>query len=156
MSDRIGVMSEGSLLQVGKSEEIYERPTSRFVADFIGDINLIDVTMKGSSSAMLSGGTEIGVSGGGAQPGAEVTLALRPERLALYDLDEEIPPGHNRVKARVTRRLYYGDVYFYDVDAGIGSEIEVKEENRPGVELYDVGDEAYLVWNPEAANVVLS
>jgi spermidine/putrescine transport system ATP-binding protein len=156
MSDRIGVMSEGSLLQVGKSEEIYERPTSRFVADFIGDINLIDVTMKGSSSAILSGGTEIGVSGGGAPPGAEVTLALRPERLALYDLDEEIPPGHNRVKARVTRRLYYGDVYFYDVDAGIGSEIEVKEENRPGVELYDVGDEAYLVWNPEAANVVLS
>jgi spermidine/putrescine transport system ATP-binding protein len=156
MSDRIGVMNEGSLLQVGRSEEIYERPTSRFVADFIGDINLIDVTMNGSNSARLSSGIEIGVPGGGEQAGNQVTLALRPERLALYDLDEAIPAGHNRVKARVTRRLYYGDVYFYDVDAGIGTEIEVKEENRPGVELYDVGEEAYLVWNPEAANVVLS
>jgi hypothetical protein len=54
------------------------------------------------------------------------------------------------------RRLYYGDVYFYDVDGGIGTEIEVKEENRPGVDLYDVGEEAYLVWSPEAANLVLS
>jgi spermidine/putrescine transport system ATP-binding protein len=156
MSDRIGVMSDGRLLQVGRSEEIYERPTSRFVADFIGDINLIDVTMNGSNSARLGSGVEIGVPEGGAQPGNDVTLALRPERLALYDLDEEIPAGHNRLKARVTRRLYYGDVYFYDVDVGIGTEIEVKEENRPGVGLYDVGDEAYLVWSPEAANLVLS
>lgn len=156
MSDRIGVMSEGSLLQVGRSEEIYERPTSRFVADFIGDINLLDVTVNGSDSARLASGVEIGVPGGGTQAGAEVTLALRPERLALYDLDEEVPAGHNRVRVRVTRRMYYGDVYFYDVDAGIGTEIEVKEENRPGVELYDVGEEAYLVWSPEAANLVLS
>jgi spermidine/putrescine transport system ATP-binding protein len=156
MSDRIGVMSDGRLLQVGRSEEIYERPTSRFVADFIGDINFIDVTMNGSYSARLGSGVEIGVPEGGAQPGNDVTLALRPERLALYDLDEEIPAGHNRLKARVTRRLYYGDVYFYDVDVGIGTEIEVKEENRPGVGLYDVGDEAYLVWSPEAANLVMT
>jgi spermidine/putrescine transport system ATP-binding protein len=154
MSDRIGVMSEGSLLQVGRSEEIYERPTSRFVADFIGDINLLDITVSGADSARLATGVEIGILSGGTRTGDEVTLAMRPERLALYDLDEEIPSGHNRVKVRVTRRLYYGDVYFYDVDAGIGSEIEVKEENRPGVELYDVGEEAYLVWNPESANLV--
>jgi spermidine/putrescine transport system ATP-binding protein len=156
MSDRIGVMNEGSLLQVGRSEEIYERPTSRFVADFIGDINLLGVTMSGANSARLSSGVEIGVPAAGLPSGAEVTLALRPERLELYDLDEEIPPGHNRVKVRVTRRLYYGDVHYYDVDAGVGTEIEVKEENRPGVELYDVGDEAFLVWSPEAANLVQS
>jgi ABC-type Fe3+/spermidine/putrescine transport system ATPase subunit len=99
---------------------------------------------------------EIGVPGATAQSGASVTLALRPERLALYALDEEIPANHNRVKVRVTRRLYYGDVYFYDVDGGVGTEIEVKEENRPGVELYEVGEEAYLVWSPEAANLVVS
>jgi len=156
MSDRIGVMNEGHLLQVGKSEDIYESPTSRFVADFIGDINLLNVTMNGSDSAHLASGIEIGVPGQSEQAGSQVTLALRPERLALFDLDEEIPAGQNRVRVRVTRRLYYGDVHFYDVDAGIGTEIEVKEENRPGVELYDVGDEAYLVWSPEAANVVSS
>ena len=154
MSDRIGVMNDGHLLQVGRSEEIYERPTSRFVADFIGDINLLEVKMNGSRSARLNNGTEIAVAGGGHAQDADVTLALRPERLALYRLDEEIPPGHNRIRVKVTRRLYYGDVYFYDVDAGIGSEIEVKEENRPGVDLHDLGEEAFLVWSPEAANVV--
>jgi spermidine/putrescine transport system ATP-binding protein len=156
MSDRIGVMSEGRLLQVGRSEEIYEHPTSRFVADFIGDINFLDVTMNGSQVARLANGVEIGVPAGSTVVEGQVTVALRPERLALYDLDEEIPAGHNRVRVRVKRRMYYGDVHFYDVDAGIGVEIEVKEENRPGVELYEVDDEAYLVWSPEAANLVTS
>jgi spermidine/putrescine transport system ATP-binding protein len=156
MSDRIGVMNEGRLLQVGRSEQIYEHPTSRFVADFIGDINLIDVTMNGSDRARLPNGVEIGVPAGGTAIDGRVTVALRPERLALYDLDEEIPGGHNRVRAKVRRRLYYGDVYYYDVDAGIGTEIEVKEENRPGVELHEVDDEVFLVWSPEAANLVTS
>jgi len=85
-----------------------------------------------------------------------VTLALRPERLSLLDLDEELPSGYNRLRVRVTRRMYFGDVYFYDVDAGLGTQIEVKEENRPGVELYDIGEEAYLVWSPEATNLVMA
>lgn len=154
MSDRIGVVNEGVLLQVGPSEEIYERPTSRFVADFIGDINLLDVTVTGPRTARLGNGAEIGVPDTGAREGSDLTLALRPERLALYDLDEEIPSGHNRVRVHVARRLYHGDVYYYDVDAGLGTGIEVKEENRPGVERYEVGEEAFLVWSAEAANLV--
>jgi spermidine/putrescine transport system ATP-binding protein len=154
MSDRIGVVNEGVLLQVGPSEEIYERPTSRFVADFIGDINLLDVTVTGPRTARLGNGTEIGVPDTGARGGSDLTLALRPEQLALYDLDEEIPSGHNRVRVHVARRLYHGDVYYYDVDAGLGTGIEVKEENRPGVERYEVGEEAFLVWSAEAANLV--
>ncbi|MFZ0625648.1 MAG: ABC transporter ATP-binding protein [Acidimicrobiia bacterium] len=154
MSDRIGVMSDGHLLQVGKSEDIYERPTSRFVADFIGDINLLDVTLTGPATGRLSSGAEIGISESASGSGEKVTVALRPERMSLYDMDEDVPAGHNRVRVRITRRMYYGDVYFYDVDAGIGTEIEVKEENRPGVALYEVGEEAYLVWNPKAANLV--
>lgn len=156
MSDRIGVMSDGHLLQVGKSEDIYERPTSRFVADFIGDINLLDVTLTGPSTARLDSGVEIGIVDAGGGSGEKLTLALRPERMSLYDMDEEVPGGHNRVRVRIIRRMYYGDVYFYDVDAGIGTEIEVKEENRPGVALYEVGEEAYLVWNPKAANLVMA
>jgi hypothetical protein len=112
--------------------------------------------MNGSGAARLSSGAEIAVPGGITGSETQVTLALRPERLALFDLDEEIPAGHNRVRVTVSRRLYFGDVHFYDVDAGIGTEIEVKEENRPGVELYEVGEEAYLVWSPEAANLVTS
>jgi spermidine/putrescine transport system ATP-binding protein len=154
MSDRIGVMSEGKLLQVGKSEEIYESPTSRFVADFIGEINLVEATTVGPDSARLGNGVEVVVDCRGLPFGIGVAIALRPERLMLFDLDEELPDRHNRLRVRVTRRVYYGDVYFYYVDAGLGFEVEVKEENRPGVELYEIGEEAYLVWDPLAANLV--
>jgi spermidine/putrescine transport system ATP-binding protein len=154
MSDRIGVMSEGRLLQVGRSEEIYEAPTTRFVADFIGSINLLLATVLGPDTARLGNGDEVDVPCGTAPRGSKVTVALRPERLALFDLDEQIPDGYNRVRVRVTRRIYHGDVHFYDVDAGLGTEIAVKEENRPGVELYEVGEEAYLVWSPLASNLV--
>lgn len=153
MSDRIGVMNEGRLLQVGASTEIYERPTTRFVADFIGDINLIEAKVSGPTMATLAGGQEVEVPGG-ESVGDQLTIALRPERLDLYDLDEPVPDGFNRIRCRVTRRLYYGDVYFYDVEAGLGSVVVVKEENRPGVELYDVGDEVLLVWNPAASSLL--
>ncbi len=155
MSDRIGVMNNGSLLQIGRSEEIYERPASRFVADFIGDINLMDATVAGADRVRLGNGVEVGIDAVGMKSDARVTLALRPERLSLYDLDEAIPDGYNQMRVRVTRRMYFGDVYFYDVDGGTGAHIEVKEENRPSVELYDVGEEAYLVWNPKAGNLVV-
>ena len=154
MSDRIGVMNEGKLLQVGKSEDIYEHPTSRFVADFIGDINLIPVTVSAQNQVKLKGGQTFPTSTGRISSG-EATLAIRPERLSLYDLDEPIPDGMNRLQVKVTRRVYYGDVYYYGVEGGIGELVEVKEENRPSVERYEVGEEAYLVWHPDAAGLVV-
>jgi spermidine/putrescine transport system ATP-binding protein len=154
MSDRIGVMNNGKLLQVGQAEDIYERPSSRFVADFIGDINLIPVEVLGPDRVKLPGGEEVAAPTSGLGEGS-ATLTIRPERLSLYDLDEAIPDGSNRVKARVKRRVYYGDVYYYGVEAGTGELIEAKEENRPSVERYELDEEAYLVWHPEAATLVV-
>ena len=153
MSDRIGVMSEGSLLQVGPSEEIYERPTSRFVADFIGEINLIPVTVPAPGTVRMANGQEFPTRTEGVGESAP-TLTIRPERLSLYDLDEPIPDGHNRMKVSVVRRMYHGDVYYYGVEGGAGVTIDVKEENRPSVERYEIGEEAFVVWHPEAATLV--
>jgi spermidine/putrescine transport system ATP-binding protein len=153
MSDRIGVMNEGTLLQVGPSEDIYERPASRFVADFIGEINLIPVTVSGPGRVKVTGGHEFAVGTNEVGPGAS-TLTIRPERLSLYDLDEPIPDGFNRMKVNVIRRLYYGDVYYYGVDGGVGVTIDVKEENRPSVARYEIGEEAFMVWHPDAAILV--
>jgi spermidine/putrescine transport system ATP-binding protein len=153
MSDRIGVMNEGRLLQVGDSEEIYERPTSRFVADFIGDINVIDGEVKAAGVARLDNGSEIGIPGGH-PPSGPIALALRPERLGLHRDGEVVPPGRNHLRARITRRTYYGDVFYYDVDAGLGTLLEVKEENRPEIGKHDVGDNVVVSWSIEAANLV--
>lgn len=153
MSDRIGVMSEGKLLQVGNSEDIYENPKSRFVADFIGDINLISATISAPGVVRLSNGAEVGIGDG--HPGSgEVILALRPERLVLQRVDDDVPVGRNQLRARIARRTYYGDVFFYDVDAGLEHHLEVKEENRPDVEKFQVGEEVLVTWRPRAANLV--
>lgn len=153
MSDRIGVMSDGQLLQIGDSHDIYERPTTRFVADFIGDINLLGAEVTGSGSAKLANGVEVGIPTGHPSSGP-VTIALRPERLVLHPGNEAPAEGRNRLRARVSRRTYFGDVYYYDVDAGLGADIEVKEENRPDVGTHEVGDEVTVSWRVEAANLV--
>jgi spermidine/putrescine transport system ATP-binding protein len=153
MSDRIGVMSEGRLLQVGDSHEIYERPTSRYVADFIGDINLVDAEVAGPGAARLSNGVQVSIPRGHPASGS-IALALRPERLAIHRQGEAVPPGRNHMPARITRRTYFGDVYYYDVDAGLPSVLDVKEENRPEIGTHDVDDQVVVSWSVEAANLV--
>jgi spermidine/putrescine transport system ATP-binding protein len=153
MSDRIGVMNEGTLLQVGPSEDIYERPSSRFVADFIGEINLIPVTVSAPGWVKVAGGHEFAIGTETVGEGAP-TMTIRPERLSLYGLDAVIPDGYNRMKVNVIRRLYYGDVYYYGVDGGVGVTIDVKEENRPSVGRYQIGEEAFMAWHPDAAILV--
>lgn len=153
MSDRIGVMSEGRLLQTGDSHEIYERPTSRFVADFIGDINLVDAEVTGAGAARLVNGVEVPIPQGHAATGS-VSLALRPERIAIHRQGETVPPGRIEMPGTITRRTYYGDVYYYDVDAGLGDVLDVKEENSPEKGTHDVGDQVVVSWSMEAANLV--
>ena len=153
MSDRIGVMDNGRLLQVGEPASIYEHPTSRVVAGFIGDINLIEAKVAGPDEVQLSSGRSLSISTRMA-PGSSVTLALRPERLELYDPDEAIPDNHIRLPGKVSRKLYYGDAFYYDVEVGLEHPVEVKEENRPGVETYELGDQAVVCWDPSSTNVV--
>ena len=153
MSDRIGVMNEGRLLQVGDSRDIYEHPKTRFVADFIGDINLVDATFAGPGSARLSNGVEVGIEDGNPASG-QTTLALRPERLLLHAGTDQVPAGRNRLNARISRRTYFGDVYYYEVEAGLERPLEVKEENRPDLAVHEVGDEVVVSWHTESSNLV--
>ena len=78
MSDRIGVMSAGRILQVGTPREVYTAPTSRFVADFIGETNFLTGRASGGT-VTLDGGGEVAAAGCGQGP---VTLAVRPEHVA--------------------------------------------------------------------------
>jgi ABC-type Fe3+/spermidine/putrescine transport system ATPase subunit len=88
MSDRIAVMRHGRVVQLGPPEDLYERPADRFVADFIGQSNFLEVTMRSVQDGIATAVTEDGldVSLAAAEAGAEgarVTLALRPERVRL-------------------------------------------------------------------------
>ncbi len=153
MSDRIGVMSEGRLLQVGASAEIYERPRSRFVADFIGDINLIPARVLGSGEVELAGALKVAAA---SVEGDSVghSLALRPEQLHLVAKEDETPTGSNTMTGTVVHRVYYGDSYAYDVDTPAGP-ISVRQENRPGLALHDPGEHVIVWWSPAASSLVV-
>ena len=92
MSDRIAVMSAGQVQQLGQARDIYERPVNRFVADFIGDTNLIEVMVtqidQAHASCQMAGGHVLHCQAvTGAQVGAKAHLSLRPERLFLTKAD---------------------------------------------------------------------
>ena len=151
MSDRIGVMSEARLLQVGTPEEIYEHPTSRFVADFIGEINLLAATVVDNDTVKLLNGVHIPVAVSVAA-GGDVTIAIRPERFSLSRF-ADTGDGASVLAGTVNRRTYFGDVFYYEVDTPAGV-VDVKEENRPGLDIFQPGDAATVSWDPGAVSVV--
>lgn len=152
MSDRIGVMSQGKLLQVGHSEEIYESPSNRFVADFIGETNFIEGEVTSPGEVRLSNGATVRARTH-SEPGSPVTLTLRPEKLNINPPEAGIPPDRCTLAGNVKRRIYFGDALYYEVDIGAGV-IDVMVENRPGVTRWNEGDRVVLDFHPEAAEAL--
>ena len=123
LSDRIAVMNQGRVSQLGTPQEIYDHPADPFVADFIGSSNflegrVVDAGGDGRVAVELPGGQRItAASGKRFANGAAVLLALRPERLVIH----AAPPagsGANVVKARLTGRSYLGARTLYHADVG--------------------------------------
>jgi len=154
MSDRIGVMHDGQLLQVGTPEEIYERPSTRFVADFIGETNFLGATSDYGERVILDGGAAIEVVGGPASAGRTVTVAIRPEKIMLHTAGDKPVSGANTLPGRVRRRVYQGNAITYEVDCATGVHLRVRHPNLPGVSTHDEGADVVATW-PIAATQVL-
>jgi spermidine/putrescine transport system ATP-binding protein len=152
MSDRIGVMNEGRLLQVGSPEEIYEHPATRFVADFIGETNFLEGTSDGPTRVVFPDGTAVSVIDGPATR-MPVTLAIRPEKLSFV-ADGAGVAGSNAIPGRVRRRVYHGDVITYEVDCAGDAHVRVRHANLPGSAVRVDGDEVVVVWTVDAARVL--
>ena len=150
MSERIGVMSEGRLLQVGTPREIYERPASRFVADFIGRTNLIEASVESAATVRLADGTVIAAETS-MPAGSEVAVSLRPERARLQPRDAAAPEGAS-LAGTVRDITYLGHAVVYAVAVGPMS-VEVRSEGEVG-EPFAVGDEVTVSWDRGAAAVV--
>ena len=151
MSDRIGVMDGGRLLQVGTPEEIYARPANRFVADFIGHANLLDGMVTGPDQVTLTNGITIAAPSD-IQPGGRVAVSLRPEQAFLHSLGDA-PEHHTSVDGRVEQVTYLGNALIYRVSFQ-WMHIDVRAENRPGVASAGAGDEVTVSWEPSSVAVV--
>jgi spermidine/putrescine transport system ATP-binding protein len=151
MSDRIGVMNEGVLLQIGTPEEIYERPVNRFVADFIGQTNLLDATVESADTVCLANGARIACASDVAA-GTKVAVSLRPERAHLHKRDGA-PAGTPSVDGQLVQVTYLGNALVFTV-ALDWMQLEVRTENRPDLDRPEVGDDVTVSWEPDAVSVV--
>jgi spermidine/putrescine transport system ATP-binding protein len=149
MSDRIAVMRSGHILQVGTPEEIYEHPAARFVADFIGETNLLDATRIGTARFRRASGVELETAEPG-PPQEQVTLVIRPERALLA------PIGGAALPARVEQVVYIGSDTIYLVVLEGGLRFRVREQNRDGSRSRAREGDAVGVVLPPAAIRVLA
>lgn len=154
MSDRIGVMDRGQLLQVGTPQEVYEAPRTRFVSDFIGETNYLDgrvVSVRGDACevALESGMRVWATALPGLSPGRQVTLAFRPEKV-FFDLPNR--EGMNTLAGKVKDVIYIGSSTTYHVELPGGSLVMARQQNislRPETP-YQVGDVVQISWAIDA------
>ncbi len=159
MASRIAVMSEGRFLQVGPPSDIYETPATRFVADFIGNVNLMEGTLTVDqpdhvviTCADCTHYVGHGITG---TEGMAVTVALRPEKIKL-DCDK--PAGEqNQVSGTVKDMSYFGSYTVYHLALPSGQVLKVSESNteRHREKPLTWGDTAWASWSP-TAQVVLT
>jgi spermidine/putrescine transport system ATP-binding protein len=159
MSDRIAVMRQGKIEQVGVSAALYERPRTRFVSQFLGACSLLAATVqrRGPAEAMVA--TPVGELrvDFGAQPSAATrrdtfTLAIRPEKVLLVDADDT--QGENRLRVRVEQLIYSGAATHYVLGAGTQELLSCAMNTTGVAQRFKIGQEvvAYL---PAAALLVL-
>jgi spermidine/putrescine transport system ATP-binding protein len=122
MSDRIAVMREGEILQIGTPQEIYETPANRFVAEFIGETNLLEATSSGEGLFRLASGALIEAEG--VTSGSGVTLAVRPEHAALTDVAGAALTG------TIRDVVYLGADRMYYVDLDGDASFRIRETNH--------------------------
>ena len=141
----------GHLLQVDPPEAIYERPANRFVADFIGQTNLLEGTVEDPTTVCLPNGARIPLESGLAA-GTQVAVILRPERATIAPRDEATA-GRSSVDGVIRSITYLGNAIVYRVGLD-WMELDVREENRPDSHRLDVGDDVTVSWDDRAVAVV--
>jgi spermidine/putrescine transport system ATP-binding protein len=157
LSDRIAVMSAGRILQEGTPEEIYERPTSRFVADFIGQTNFFEgeVVEVGAATVVREpGGLLLRCAPAGwASVGMQVSVSVRPEKI---DAGNGSGGAANRVTGTLARRTYLGDLVQFHVLLPGGMEVVCQRQNERGDagSALEVGHPVELAWAEDAALVL--
>jgi putative spermidine/putrescine transport system ATP-binding protein len=160
LSDRVVVMRDGRVEQVGTPAALYERPATRFVADFIGASNLVEGTIRPASGALAlvtADGFSVPVAPlGGVVPEGPAALVLRPERIR-WARDERWAHGENTSVALpgiVTAVTYLGERIRYRVRIYGGPTLTVIHPNRPGAHRPEQGAAVRVGWNHDDATIL--
>ena len=132
VSTRLAVMRGGQIAQLGEPHEVYEAPRSRYVAEFIGDVNILEGSVENAGNGTIrladGGVAELGGARGLAEGAVE--LALRPEKIAIERQAGGAAPGANALDGKVEDIAYLGDMSVYNVRLDGGALVRVARTNR--------------------------
>jgi spermidine/putrescine ABC transporter ATP-binding subunit len=157
MSDRVALMDRGRIAQLGSAEDLYERPASRFVAEFIGESNLLDGRVESADGGTVfvhDRGVRLRVAPGpqAPRPGEPYTLMVRPEKIALGPAGAD--PIEEGLAGAVDEVVYVGEFTRYRVRVAPGVVIGVKTANTHAVFRAKPGDPVRLRWAATDAYLV--
>lgn len=158
VASRVAVMNAGIIKQIATPDAIYERPNSSYVADFIGDVNLIDGKIQSgtekSCKIAWEGGTITAQPPGKLAKGTEVRFAIRPEKVAI---SSKKPDGPNAIQGKVHDIAYLGNISTYYVETASGQIIKAQLANarRLSRRSFTWEDPVWLSWT-ETAGLVLT
>jgi len=157
LSDRIGVMRAGRLEQVGTGLALYEHPSTRFVAEFLGDANLFDGTVKSVDPPVVATGTGAFITVGdlgGAEPGDAVTVVARAEAMRLGRAGEDLPTD-NQFPGTVELRAFEGSAMYYELAIpGLSERVKISAASALSREVFERGDRVTLGWSSDQTPVV--
>src|SRR5947207_149096 len=142
MADRLVVMGEGRIRQVGSQQDLYERPCERFVADFVGRSSFIGGRMDGPGRFISAGGLVVACEG---SVTGDASLALRPERLALMSV--AAPSMDNSFPGAVEFISYLGSQVDLHVRLSPKERVIVQIQNRPEQPLPAIGEQVHIGWS---------
>ncbi|MHA6642752.1 ABC transporter ATP-binding protein [Mesorhizobium sp. A623] len=149
MSDRIAIMNEGRIDQIGSPSDLYDRPTSRFVADFLGDTNFLTGTVVAIDGDLVQVRTDDGFTfrgtfaGKAADVGVRVEAGIRPEKVQIAEAGDM---DSNRYSGLIRESGYSGNTLHYCVEGPGGADFIVTAANNMSVVRHNAGDHASLVW----------
>ena len=155
MAGRIGVMHDGKLVQVGTPAEIYEEPKTRWVAEFIGEVNLFEGPVSSHRGDLVAIDTRAGrlvvARKDGFNDGDLASVAIRPEKIEIAR--EPVPGAVNMLHGNVVDIAYLGDLSVYKIrdQHGLIVKASVANKDRRASGLLQRGDEAWLTFAPDAA-----
>lgn len=152
VSDRIAVLSEGKIQQVGSSRVIYEAPQNKFVADFIGETNLIDVSVKsisaGRAACVLPGGQEIVCPAADEARTGDGHISIRPERLFIDNGKKPFLTG------TVTRHIYLGTDMHVEITLSDKEIVILRMQNSDDIRVPNSNESVGLSFGEDAARLL--
>jgi ABC-type Fe3+/spermidine/putrescine transport system ATPase subunit len=154
MSDRVVVMNAGHIEQIGRAEEIYERPLTEFVAGFIGASNIIEGTIeeiRGTDSIIRLNDVKVAVQGNVGGPGQRVRVMVRPEKIRLSS-----DSSTESLRGRIEAAVYLGESTQWKVLLDTGQAIIALEQNREPFhsDQSRIGQTVGIFWEPGSAVIL--